>query len=180
MIKLIPYDGEPIAVRSLLAMHRGKVRSLVRIISRNMLSKTATLCNSLITPEESKYAKFMANEDVELTVDEVNKAIKHHFNYNDHRIEHFADGINGMNLIQLNLYVTELMVRAGHNANDKETFMTNLNELVEKDYIPFALRQIIRNTAEYFYTRESLTMEAITKKYEQKEESNGDRESISN
>lgn len=149
MRKVIPYYGEKMLLKGLILKHRSKVISLVRIFSRALVAKSRSHDNSLAGEYELKYTAWMANQDVKLSDEEYKTAIKHHFEENDHHLEHFTSPAD-MDLSQLMLYLADAMARITYSlpANtDVDTYMHHVENLIHFEVENETVADILVNTA---------------------------------
>lgn len=149
MKKLIPYKGKKTLLKGLILKHRSKVISITRIFSRAITAKSRSHDNSLAGEFELKYTAWMANQDIELTDEEYEVALRNHYKENDHHLEHFL-GIDCMDLAQLFMYLADVMARASYDIKDHDPmigFLTNVNEILSKEVNNREIEAILYRTA---------------------------------
>lgn len=139
-----------------LKEHKLKVCYLMNWIGALISGRAMTHDNSKTTDEEYKYYKMVNNvnrndfKTYEAYMDYIkptlNKGLKHHYENNRHHPEHFDNGVDDMNIVD----IIEMMVdwKASIEQNGK-----NLYEEVEYNFkkynISEQLQKIILNTYKY-------------------------------
>lgn len=157
MRKIIPYYGEKMLLKGLILKHRSKVISLVRIFSRALVAKSRSHDNSLAGEYELKYTAWMANQDVELSDEEYKKAIKHHFEENDHHLEHFTS-VADTDLSQLMLYLADTMARVTYSLpadTDTDTYIHKVETLIRFEIENRTVADVLVNTAKMIVAYDS-------------------------
>ncbi|MCM1220480.1 MAG: DUF5662 family protein [Lachnospiraceae bacterium] len=148
MKKLIPYKGSKMILRGLILHHRSKVVSLTKIVNRIFLTKARSHDNSFASAEELKYTAWMANQDIEITDEEADKAIRHHYTNNDHHIQHFDGDTGDMDLISLLMYTMDVIARISYdplNGSDHELYQ-RASKIIHEEVKSEMLESLISNT----------------------------------
>ncbi len=87
------------------------------------------------------------SEEYNRFVEEMKEALDHHYANNRHHPQHFEDGVNGMNLIDLVEMVCDWKAASlRHNDGD---FRKSIEISAERFGLSDQLKQIILNTAEF-------------------------------
>lgn len=146
--KLIPSpkNGKRRMARGIVLDFRARVVTLANTIARSIVVKSRSHDNSLISQEELPYTKWMANQNVPLDDEVYDTAIKHHYENNDHHLEHF-NKLEDMNLQQLSLYLCDIMAQVSYeDCDDDDTFIKMVEEKMEETGMDDPVKSILKNT----------------------------------
>lgn len=171
--KLIPYPkkGTKRMARGLILDYRARVVTLANTIGRSIIVKSRSHDNSLACPEELNYTKWMANQDVQLDDLEYTKTLEHHYENNDHHLEHFKK-IDEMDLQQLSLYLCDVMAQISYeDCENDDTFIEKVEaKLEETGMADPTIRMILKNTVSSMITYSPASVRGVYKLNEQKKE----------
>jgi hypothetical protein len=155
MNAIIPYDSTKDTVAHIQNV-RTKIMKVVNDLIDRAFCHDAT---KLESPEKEVYDKYTqglraleyGSSAYRDTLRKMQVGLDHHFSHNRHHPEFFADGINGMNLVDL----VELLCdwkAAGERHVDKPTDIFKSIEInAERFKIDSQLKQILLNTATYLW-----------------------------
>ena len=110
--------GAAVRFTDVMRIRRALVQDKLSTVARELISRGRTHDNSALgSPEIEVYHRFFSEyrkyKIGDPRKDEVfaqmAEAIGHHFQYNDHHPEHFENGINDMDLIQLMQFTADIM-----------------------------------------------------------------------
>lgn len=141
-----------ITCRDYLYEHRALVHDKMATVSRDINTRARHHDQSSLNGSEfriyeehfdelQKYPMFDPRRDAVLK--EMRVATMYHHNANDHHPEHFDDGINGMNLIQMIEFVADIMSQSEQNGIDVYEMLPLLKDQYD---ISSQLYQVILNT----------------------------------
>lgn len=101
------YDSRPdtekhiARVRELLGQVTGELTRRGEVHDASKLVSPEVEVFDEYTPHLSRPGMEYGSSEYKLLLDEMAPTLRHHYAENDHHPEHFADGVNDMNLIQL-------------------------------------------------------------------------------
>jgi hypothetical protein len=143
-----------------LVDHKQRVAKRMQIVANELFKRAANHDNSKFSEEEfeaydgafaelQKYA--YGTEDFKAALNKIKPAIAHHYAVNDHHPEHFEQGVNQMNLIQLIEMVCDWLAASERSQKDIRAGL----EINKKRFgIDEQLCGIIKNTIEKLYAGE--------------------------
>lgn len=155
MNAIIPYDSTKETVEHISNV-RSKILKVVADLIERGFKHDAT---KLEQPEKEYYDRNTPtlrtleynSQAYKDTLKRMQPAIDHHFSVSRHHPEYFADGINGMNLVDLLEMIVDWKA-AGERHVEKPTDIFKSIEIgVEKFGIDPQLKQILLNTATYLW-----------------------------
>lgn len=133
---------------------RSKLQKVVNDILERMLKHDATKFES---PEIEIYDAFTGSlrgveynsPEYKSLIEQMRPAINHHYQHNSHHPEHYPNGIEGMNLLDLIEMLADWKA-AKERHKDKPTSMERSLEINSERFgIDLQLRTILWNTLEY-------------------------------
>lgn len=110
-----------------LVDHKQRVAKYLLFIANALAERAAIHDNSKFTEEEFKtyeaaFSEFKTcaygTEEYREVVEKIKPAIKHHYQANDHHPEHFQNGINDMDLVQIVEMVCDWMAASERSQTD--------------------------------------------------------------
>ncbi|MBA3825026.1 MAG: hypothetical protein H0X24_14160 [Ktedonobacterales bacterium] len=145
-------------MRNVIA-HKRLVAAFMNGVIADLIWRSATHDDSKFDPAEfDAYADNLPNfdkatygtEEYRAALARIKPAIAHHYQANRHHPEHFSDGINGMNLLDVLEMVCDWMAAAQCNPGGT----LNLEQQRERFGIDPQLFAIIQHTVEYLERQE--------------------------
>ncbi len=135
-----------------LVDHKRRVASYLESVANELFRRAAEHDNSKFSPEEydiydevfpelQKYA--YGTPELKAAYERLGPALKHHFQVNDHHPDHFAAGVDGMNLIQLIEMVCDWLAASERS---KTHITTGLSINKERYHIDDQLFEAIKST----------------------------------
>lgn len=139
-----------------LREHKLGVCYFMNLISALINSRAMTHDNSKNDEKEYKYYK-MANsvnrndfktyeEYIDYVKPTLDKGLKHHYEFNRHHPEHFDNGVDDMNLVDIIEMITDWKVSIEQNGKD---LYEEIEYNFDKYNVSEQLRKIILNTYKY-------------------------------
>jgi hypothetical protein len=109
--------------------------------------------SKLVEPEYSTFTKYTpllktveyGSEEYKKFLDEMNPALKHHYECNKHHPEHFATGINGMSLLNIIEMLCD-WIASSERMKDGGDIMKSIEIGSERFGIDIQLKTILINT----------------------------------
>lgn len=138
--------------------HRARFQKYMSRVIRNMADRIVEHDNSKLSAEELEpYASVIGefgkhqfgSEGYNKVRESLEDALQHHYAHNRHHPEHFAEGIHGMNLVDLIEMLCDWK-SATQNTGGNGDLMKSIGILSEKYGISPQLVQIFINTAKDF------------------------------
>lgn len=155
MNPITPYDSRADTLK-----HIENVRSKIMKVVNDLIGRAFCHDASKLEPPEKEYydrhtqglrVLEYGSSAYKEVMKKMQPGIDHHFSHNRHHPEFFADGINGMNLVDL----VELMCdwkAAGERHSEKPTdIFKSIDINAERFKIDPQLVQIMKNTATYLW-----------------------------
>ena len=135
-----------------LVDHKQRVAGYMQSVANDLFRRAAVHDNSKFSPEEfeaydeafpelQKYA--YGSEELRAVYKKIKPALKHHFAANDHHPDHFENGIQQMNLIQLIEMVCDWLAASERS---QTSMLTGLEINKERYHIDDQLFEAIVNT----------------------------------
>ncbi len=135
--------------------HKWRVAAYLRIIANDLFRRAVVHDNSKFSPEEydiydevfpelQKYA--YGSPELKEAYKKLGPALKHHFEANDHHPDHFAAGINEMDLVQLLEMVCDWLAAS---ARSQTGIYKGLEMNKERFHIDDQLFEIIKSTIKH-------------------------------
>jgi hypothetical protein len=133
--------------------HIRRVQALLGIIARNLMARGECHDDSKLGPEEKPLFDEMTpllktlvygSDEYKASLEKLGAALKHHYAVNSHHPEHFADGVAGMNLLD----VVEMLCdwKAASERTKDGDFAKSVEIGIERFKIEPQLASILRNT----------------------------------
>jgi hypothetical protein len=148
--------------------HIRKVSELIFCLIDELVKRTSIHDHSkLYTPEKEYFDEFTlklkdskyGSDEYKKCLSELHIALEHHYAQNRHHPEHFTNGINGFNLVDLIEHFADSLA-ATKRIKDGNIFESiDINK--ERFNYPDELVNIFKNTAEEIYGEEKETEEMI-------------------
>jgi uncharacterized protein DUF5662 len=149
---IMPYDSTPDTLRHSLRVAELMGELIKELLDRSVrhdLSKTRE-------PERAVYDTFVpklraaayGSAEYLTLVDAMGEALRHHYAHNRHHPEHFANGINGMTLVDLLEMLADW--KAATECTSQGDLTTSLTINRERFGIAPQLMDILTNTARHF------------------------------
>jgi len=155
MVTNTPYDS----TNDTMA-HIQNVRSKIMKVVADLIERGFWHDRSkLEEPEKSIYDKhypelksFRYGTDAYKAVThKIKVATDHHYSVNRHHPEYFADGINGMNLVDLLEMLLDCKAASEHPTNGTQDIFKSIEINAERFHMEPQLKQILLNTATYLW-----------------------------
>jgi hypothetical protein len=135
-----------------LVDHKRRVAGYLQIAANDLFRRATAHDNSKFSSEEfdayeeafpglQKYA--YGTEEFKAELKKIEPAIQHHYSVNDHHPEYFANGINGMSLVQILEMVFDWLAAS---ARSKTDFLHGLEINKARFGIGDQLFEVIKNT----------------------------------
>lgn len=140
--------------------HIARVSSLVSKCIKELLNRAEDHDSSkLDSPEMEIFAEYtpklrsltFGSEEYKDCLKEMNIAIEHHYANNRHHPEHFRDGINDMNLIDILEMLCDC--KAASERQDNGNIRTSLEKIATRFGIEPQLQRILENTVELLFSK---------------------------
>lgn len=134
--------------------HIRRVQALLGAVARDLMVRGERHDDSKLGPEEKPLFDEMTpllksltygSEEYKASLEKLGIALKHHYAVNRHHPEHFAEGVNGMNLLD----VVEMLCdwKAASERTKDGDFIKSIEIGIERFKIDPQLAAILRNTA---------------------------------
>lgn len=141
--------------------HIETVRNYINLFVRELLKRGEQHDQSKLEEPEAKLFEEVTHElrgltygseEYEVSLKKLEPALKHHYAHNRHHAEHFNDGINDMNLID----VLEMLIdwKASSLRQNDGNLLKSLEENKERYGISDQLFSILLNTVEWLDDKE--------------------------
>jgi hypothetical protein len=149
------YDSEVDTLK-----HIKRVNELLLFACQDLLKRAMRHDDSkLIEPEKSRFDNVapklntleFGSEDYKSSLDELGIALKHHYENNSHHPEHYDEGINDMDLLDL-IEMFFDWCAASERTKDGNIYVS-INTNKDRFNISKQLAQIFRNTAKRYYRK---------------------------
>src|SRR6266487_1604582 len=135
-----------------LVDHKQRVAYYMQAVANDLFRRAAVHDNSKLSPEEfeaydeafpnfKKYA--FGTEEMQAVYDRIRPALQHHFQANDHHVEHFEHGIDDMSLVQLIEMLCDWLAASERSQVD---FSTGLEMNRKRFHIDDQLFGILKST----------------------------------
>lgn len=133
---------------------RRKLQKVVTDLLERMLKHDSTKFES---PEIETYDKFAGNlqgveynsPEYRATIEQMRPAIEHHYQHNSHHPEHYPNGIDGMNLLDLIEMLADWKAAKERHKDKPNSMARSLEINAERFGIDNQLRGILWNTLQY-------------------------------
>lgn len=135
---------------------RSKIMKVVMDLIGRAIRHDAT---KLDEPEKSMYDKYgfllgtleYGSDAYKDILKKMKPAIDHHYSSNRHHPEYFADGINGMNLVDLMEMLVDWKAAGERHTKYPGDIFKSIEMNTERFHIDPQLKQILLNTATYLW-----------------------------
>lgn len=150
-----------------LVDHKRRVAGYMQSIANDLFRRAAVHDNSKFSPEEfesydqafpnfKKYA--FGTEEMQAVYDSIRPALQHHFQANDHHVEHFEHGIDDMSLVQL---IEMLCDWLAASERSKVAFVDGLAVNKKKYFIDDQTYDVLINTVQRYAPQKLLVEDPL-------------------